>query len=155
MLNQKSYFASHIIVIVFRHLTVVQVSSCSLTEWITPKICRLCVCVLINKRSFEPFICLVHSESFTARFGPSSRYDYFDFNEPFALQSCCWHFIPFDAFLHESVSTQRERRRNSSAAPENSNVTMTTNQQRPERALRDDKQDARTTGFNGLFFSVH
>ena len=25
---------------------------------ITPKICRLCVCVLINKRSFEHFMCL-------------------------------------------------------------------------------------------------
>ena len=31
-------------------------SFCSLTKGITPKICRLCVCVLINKRAFEPFI---------------------------------------------------------------------------------------------------
>ena len=30
----------------------------SLTKEITPKICRLCVCVIINKCSFEPFICL-------------------------------------------------------------------------------------------------
>ena len=29
-----------------------------LTKGITPKICGLCVCVLINERSFEPFICL-------------------------------------------------------------------------------------------------
>ena len=33
-------------------------SFCSFTKWITPKICRLCFCVLINKRSFEPFMCL-------------------------------------------------------------------------------------------------
>ena len=31
---------------------------CNLTKGITPKICRLCVCVIINKRSFEPFMCL-------------------------------------------------------------------------------------------------
>ena len=31
---------------------------CSLTKEITPKICRLCVCVKINKRSSEPFMCL-------------------------------------------------------------------------------------------------
>ena len=30
----------------------------SLTKDINPKICRLCVCVLINKRSFEAFMCL-------------------------------------------------------------------------------------------------
>ena len=29
-----------------------------LTKGIAPKMCRLCVCVLINKRSFEPFMCL-------------------------------------------------------------------------------------------------
>ena len=32
---------------------------CSLTKGVIPKIGRLCVCVLINKRSFEPFMCLV------------------------------------------------------------------------------------------------
>ena len=42
--------------IVFNRLTVVQVSFCSLTKGITPEICRLCV--IINKRSFEPFMCL-------------------------------------------------------------------------------------------------
>ena len=31
---------------------------CSLTKGITPKICRLCVYVLKNKCSFEPFMCL-------------------------------------------------------------------------------------------------
>ena len=31
---------------------------CSATKGITPKMCRLCVCVIINKRSFEPFVCL-------------------------------------------------------------------------------------------------
>ena len=31
----------------------------SLTKGITPKICSLCVCVLINKRSFEPFMWLI------------------------------------------------------------------------------------------------
>ena len=30
----------------------------SLTKGISPNICRLCVCVIINKRSLEPFICL-------------------------------------------------------------------------------------------------
>ena len=30
----------------------------SLTKDITPKIYRVCVCVLINKRSFEPFMCV-------------------------------------------------------------------------------------------------
>ena len=30
-------------------------SFCSLTKGIIPKICILCVCVLIKKRSFEPF----------------------------------------------------------------------------------------------------
>ena len=33
-------------------------SFCSLAKGSFPKICRLCVCVLINKRSFEPFMCL-------------------------------------------------------------------------------------------------
>ena len=33
-------------------------SFCSLTKGITPKICRLCVSVIINKRSFEPCMCL-------------------------------------------------------------------------------------------------
>ena len=31
---------------------------CSLTKGISPKICILCVRVIINKRSFEPFLCL-------------------------------------------------------------------------------------------------
>ena len=31
---------------------------CSLTKGITPIICRLRFCVIINKRSFEPFMCL-------------------------------------------------------------------------------------------------
>ena len=33
-------------------------SFCRLTKGITPKICRLCVCVIINKRPLEPFMCL-------------------------------------------------------------------------------------------------
>ena len=33
-------------------------SFCGLTKRVTPKICRLYVRVLINKRSFEPFVCL-------------------------------------------------------------------------------------------------
>ena len=41
--------------IVFSRFTVVSVSFCSLTKGITRKICRLWVCVIINKRSFEPF----------------------------------------------------------------------------------------------------
>ena len=44
--------------IVFSRLTVAQVSFCGLTKGITPKICRLCVCVIINKCSFEAFMCL-------------------------------------------------------------------------------------------------
>ena len=49
---------------VFNHLTVVQVSFCSLTKGITLKTCILCVCVImntcviINNHSFEPFVCL-------------------------------------------------------------------------------------------------
>ena len=31
---------------------------CSLTKGITPTICRLCICILMNKRSFELFMCL-------------------------------------------------------------------------------------------------
>ena len=31
---------------------------CSLTKGISPKIWRLCFCVLINKRSLESFMCL-------------------------------------------------------------------------------------------------
>ena len=42
----------------FNHLTVVYVLFCNLTKGITLKICRLCVCVLINKHSFKPFMCL-------------------------------------------------------------------------------------------------
>ena len=30
----------------------------ALTKGITSEICRLCVCVIINKRSFDPFMCL-------------------------------------------------------------------------------------------------
>ena len=33
-------------------------SFCSATKGITPHICRLCVCVLINEHSFEPVMCL-------------------------------------------------------------------------------------------------
>ena len=33
-------------------------SFCCLTKGITSKICRLCVCDTINKRSFESFMCL-------------------------------------------------------------------------------------------------
>ena len=33
-------------------------SFCRLTKGITPTICRLCVYVIINKRSFESFVCL-------------------------------------------------------------------------------------------------
>ena len=47
--------------IVFSSLSVVYVSFCSLTKGITPKICRLYVCVIINTRSFEPFMCENHS----------------------------------------------------------------------------------------------
>ena len=36
-------------------------SFCSLTKRITPKICTLCVYVIINKRSFESFMCLFPS----------------------------------------------------------------------------------------------
>ena len=43
--------------LVFHRLTVVQVSFCSLIKGITPNIRTLCF-VLINKRSFEPCMCL-------------------------------------------------------------------------------------------------
>ena len=57
---QKKEVISHLsFFIVFnRGLTVVKVSFCSLTKGITPKMCRLCIYVIINKRSFEPFMCL-------------------------------------------------------------------------------------------------
>ena len=59
-LNNKKYVISLLIsfFIVSNRLTVVQLLFCSLTKGITPKMCRLCVCVIINKRSFEPFTCL-------------------------------------------------------------------------------------------------
>ena len=44
--------------IVFDRLTVVYVSFCRLTKGITPKICRLCIYVIIHKRSFESCMCL-------------------------------------------------------------------------------------------------
>ena len=33
-------------------------SLCSLMKGIPPNVCSLCVCVIINKRSFESFMCL-------------------------------------------------------------------------------------------------
>ena len=39
----------------FNPLCVVHVSFCGLTKGLSPKICLLGVCVIINKRSFEPF----------------------------------------------------------------------------------------------------
>ena len=61
-LNNKKDVISLLIsfFIVSNRLTVVQLLFCSLTKGITPKMCRLCVCVIINKRSFEPFVCLGH-----------------------------------------------------------------------------------------------
>ena len=55
--EKRSYFASYLI---FRHFSRFNcfVSFCSLTKGITPKNCRLCVGVLINKRSLDPFVCL-------------------------------------------------------------------------------------------------
>ena len=47
---QKGYLASYLI--------KKNQKNRGLTKWITPKICGLCVCVLINKRSLEPFMCL-------------------------------------------------------------------------------------------------
>ena len=45
--------------IVFNRLTVAyKLSFCSLTKVITPKMCKLCACVTINKRSFESFMYL-------------------------------------------------------------------------------------------------
>ena len=55
--NKLFRFLSHVLII-FNRLTVVQMLFGSLKRDITPKICRLCVCVLINKRSFKPFMCL-------------------------------------------------------------------------------------------------
>ena len=48
--------------IIFNYLTVVEVSFCSLAKGITPNIFRLCVCVKINRCSFEPFMCLDFEE---------------------------------------------------------------------------------------------
>ena len=45
--------------IIFNRSTVVQVSFCCLTKAISPKIDRLCVCVIINTRLLEPFMYLV------------------------------------------------------------------------------------------------
>ena len=52
-LNQRkiSSFFSHLIFHCFNRLTVVYVSFCSMTKRITPKICRLCVSVVINNLS--------------------------------------------------------------------------------------------------------
>ena len=59
-LNQKREVISLLVSFssCFYRLTVVWVSFFSLTKGITPKIYRLCVYVLINKRYFEPFMCL-------------------------------------------------------------------------------------------------
>ena len=43
--------------IAFNYLTAVSVSFRSLTKEIIPEVYRLCVCVMINKRSFECFMC--------------------------------------------------------------------------------------------------
>ena len=55
--EKRSYFASYLI---FRHFSRFNcfVSFCSLTKGISPKNCRLCVGVLINKRSLDPFVSL-------------------------------------------------------------------------------------------------
>ena len=68
-LKKRSYFAPRLIFHLFHRLTVcltvvflflffVFLFFFSPTKGITPKICRVCVCVLINKHSFEPFMCL-------------------------------------------------------------------------------------------------
>ena len=42
----------------FSLFLTISVLFCSLMKGITMTICRLCVCVIINKRSFESFLCL-------------------------------------------------------------------------------------------------
>ena len=69
-------------------------SFCSLTKGITPKICRLCFCVLINHRSFEPFTC-------------------FDLN-PLCVDSAralwasfCFRFVPFHTYKNRYLPVER------------------------------------------------
>ena len=55
-LNQKVFFLSFSVV--FDRLSVVHESFWGLIKGISPKMCILCARVKINKRSFEPFLCL-------------------------------------------------------------------------------------------------
>ena len=48
-----SYFSSRFVFHRFSPFNCCLNVVCSLTKGITPDVCRLCVCVLINKRSFE------------------------------------------------------------------------------------------------------
>ena len=66
-LFKNAYFASHLIFHRFLPFNC-SLSFCSLTKGITPKICRLCVCILINKRSFEPFMCLDLDQNKTQKY---------------------------------------------------------------------------------------
>ena len=68
-------------------------SLCRLTKWITPKICRLCVYVIINKRSFESFMCLdlfVRCESFTVLFFLSIIRIFVCYNYLYLRFLVCW-----------------------------------------------------------------
>ena len=84
--KKVSCFPSHLIFHRFNRLTLVLESFCSFnrrfnTKGITPKICRLCVCVtdVLNKRSFEPFMCcwILYKYSYVVSLNISGS-------------ACCW-----------------------------------------------------------------
>ena len=90
---------------------------CGFTKGITPKMCRLCVCVLINKRSFEPFMCLDlilvrrldREESWRSQ-NAASCYLALAIRAPLRRLSSFCKTSP--ATLTGSVTTARRRRRN-------------------------------------------
>ena len=75
-------------------------SFCSLKNRITPKICRMCVCVLMNKRSFAPFMCLdlLRTQISCPSVEPLSR----SVDGPLP----CWRCIPFLVPLLQFKSRQ-------------------------------------------------
>ena len=94
--------------IVFNRLTVVYVSYCGLTQGISPEICILCVRVIINKRSFEPFSCVcVFGSTFFARQTGQANPRYFQYQTFFFSMVILFKsFVNF--FKHFSAHTLRK-----------------------------------------------
>ena len=87
-----SYLASHITFHCFSLINCC-LSFCSMKMGLLPKICRLCVCVLINKRSFEPFMCL--DLLFCGR-----QFVFWSFHSVFDLQLSLFDFVLSQLFKY-------------------------------------------------------